>query len=124
MSYVNSHFGKPNKTIQASSITCFGDEQTLTECTMTTYELETGKALLEHVDVVGVSCTPNPCLESPSTAPACSISGSIRLTGGTTSNKGILEYCYKGSWTAACSIGLSEATVACRQLGYAEYACM
>ena len=108
----------------ASSITCFGDEQTLTECTMTTYELETGKALLEHVDVVGVSCTPNPCLESPSTAPACSISGSIRLTGGTTSNKGILEYCYKGSWTAACSIGLSEATVACRQLGYAEYACM
>ena len=82
MSYVNSNFGKPNKTIQASSITCFGDEQTLTECTMTTYELETGKALLELIDVVGVSCTPNPCLENPTIAPACSISGSIRLTGG------------------------------------------
>ena len=91
---------------------------------MTTYELETGKALLELVGVVGVSCTPNFCLENPTVPPACSISDSIRLIGGAASNEGRLEYCYDGAWTAACSIGLSEATVACRQLGYTEYACM
>ena len=89
---------------------------------MTTYELNTGKALLSNVDVVGVSCKPDLCRDSPTQAPAaCSVSGSIQLTDG---SKGQLEYCYDGSWTAACSVGLSEATVACRQLGYADNACM
>lgn len=120
MSYVNSHFGKPNKTVQASGVSCLGNEQTLIDCTMTTYELSTGKAILNNVDVVGVSCTPDPCRENPTLAPACSVSGSIRLTEG---NEGQLEYCYEGSWAAACSIGLSEATVACRQLGYVDNAC-
>ena len=121
MSYLNSHFGKPNKTIQSSGVSCLGNEQTLIDCTMTTYELNTGKALLSNVDVVGVSCKPDLCRDNPTQAPACSVSGSIQLTDG---SKGQLEYCYDGSWTAACSVGLSEATVACRQLGYADNACM
>ena len=32
---------------------------------MTSYNLETGKTLLQHVDVVGVSCKINLCKDNP-----------------------------------------------------------
>ena len=90
---------------------------------MTSYNLETGKTLLQHVDVVGVSCKINLCKDNP-VDPPCDSSNSVRLVGGATSNEGRLEYCHEGSWTSVCSTSMSEATVACRQLGYDEYACM
>ena len=75
VSYGDSHFGKPNKTIQASDVTCLGDEKALTECSLTTYELETGKQMLDNVEVVGVSCqVPKPCASGTA---SCTFSSSV-----------------------------------------------
>ena len=82
VSYGDSHFGKPNKTIQASDVTCLGDEKALTECSLTTYDLETGKRMLDNVEVVGVSCqVPKPCASG---AASCTSSGSVGVPGHTT----------------------------------------
>ena len=43
-------------TIQASEVTCDGDEKTLDECGLTTFSLEKGKELINRVEVAGVSC--------------------------------------------------------------------
>ena len=47
--------------------------------------------------------------------------GSIRLAGGSTDNEGRLEVFTLGHWATVCSssLGLEEATVVCRQLGFA-----
>ena len=53
----------------------------------------------------------------------CSNSGSLRLTaGGTTDGEGVLEYCYNGKWSLFCNLDDKEAAVACKQLGYSQYA--
>ena len=46
--------------------------------------------------------------------------GDIRLTGGNYSNEGLLEVYCNGEWGTVCNdtFGETEATVACRQLGY------
>lgn len=56
MAYGGSHFGKPTMTIQASEVTCDGDEKTLADCGLTTFSLEKGKELINRVQVAGVSC--------------------------------------------------------------------
>ena len=82
MSYGDSHFGKPNKTIQASDVTCLGDEKALTECSLTTYELETGKHLSDNVEVVGVACqVSKPCASGTA---SCTSSGGVGVLGHTT----------------------------------------
>ena len=53
---------------------------------------------------------------------SCSNSGSIRLTGGTTDGEGVLEYCYNEKWSPFCNLDDEEAAVACKQLGYSQYA--
>ena len=118
-----SQFGKPNKAIQASDVTCTGDEEALTDCTMTTYELEMGKALSNNVDVAGVSCQVYRSCIKPSDSSNTCTNDSVRLRGGSVSNEGRLEYCYQGTWTPFCSVGPKEATAACRQLGYTDYDC-
>ena len=51
--------------------------------------------------------------------PAVCTSGAVRLVGGTSSNKGILEYCHYGAWSSVCyNFHDEEATVACKQLGF------
>ena len=121
MSQLNSKFGKPNKPIQANYVSCTGNEAGLAGCTMTTYGLETGKMVFNNVDVAGVSCQVySSCMKPPSNSNACT-NDSIRLSGGSVSNEGRLEYCYQGTWTPFCSVSPREATVACRQLGYTSY---
>ena len=46
--------------------------------------------------------------------------GQIRLTGGAQSNQGLLEVYCNGQWGTVCDdfFGSTEATVACKQLGY------
>ena len=53
---------------------------------------------------------------------ACT-NGAVRLTNGTTSNEGRVEYCYEGEWAPFCDISLSTASVICNELGY-NYTCM
>ena len=51
--------------------------------------------------------------------PTVCTSGAVRLVGGTSSNKGKLEYCHYGTWSSFCySFDDEEATVACKQLGF------
>ena len=44
----------------------------------------------------------------------------IRLTGGTTSNQGLVEVYCNGQWGTVCddSFGQTDANTVCRQLGY------
>ena len=46
--------------------------------------------------------------------------GELRLAGGTVANEGRVELCYQNQWGTVCRDGWSvtDARVACRQLGY------
>ena len=48
--------------------------------------------------------------------------GEVRLSD-SSKGEGELEYCYKGLWSPFCSLNETEATVACRQLGYYQSNC-
>ena len=60
-------------------------------------------------------------LTLPYLGTACT-NGAIRLTNGTTSNEGRVEYCYEGKWAPFCDISPLTASVVCNQLGY-NYTC-
>lgn len=78
--------------------------------------------MLQTSNVAGVKCyTPNQCRTPPTGGTTCT-PGNIRLTGGQASTEdGNIEYCYNGFWSSFCYLGPTEATVACRQLGFTSY---
>ena len=103
-------------------VQCTGSEESIKDCNQETYSLEEGKNKLEEVNVAGVKCyVPNDCVSPPNGGSDCN-NGDIRLSGGG-NNEGELEYCYKGLWSPFCSLNETEATVACRQLGYYQSNC-
>ena len=53
---------------------------------------------------------------------SCSSNGALRLVGGQSSHEGVLEYCYNGKWSPFCYLDDEEASVACKQMGYSQYA--
>ena len=46
----------------------------------------------------------------------------MRLVGGALQSEGRVEFCQSGTWGTVCddAWGVDDATVVCRQLGYAE----
>ena len=47
--------------------------------------------------------------------------GAVRLVGGQSNNEGRVVYCSGGVWVSVCALtwDVSDATVVCRELGYA-----
>jgi deleted-in-malignant-brain-tumors protein 1 len=50
------------------------------------------------------------------------MSGEVRLIGGALQSEGRVEFCQSGTWGTVCddAWGVDDATVVCRQLGYAD----
>ena len=46
--------------------------------------------------------------------------GEFRLSEGESDNQGRVEYCYRGDWTAMCSLTMQTARIVCKSLGYME----
>ena len=127
MARLNSYYGKPNITLQSSSVVCLGDENSLTDCKITWVDYMQGKSAIKHVDVGGVFCpppTPPPeCETAPPVVEECT-SGDTRILPITKNlNEGLLQHCYNKQWTYFCSLDAKAASVACSQLGYKEYSC-
>ena len=59
------------------------------------------------------------CLDPINATTPC-YDGELRLAGGTIANEGRVELCYQNQWGTVCRDGWSvtDARVACRQLGY------
>ena len=105
---------------------CSGTESSVADCTVSTISLAQGKALLATADVAGVKCyTPYQCVPPPAAGGSSCTNGELRLTGGQQSGipEGNVEYCYQGTWSPFCSLGPIEATIICKQLGYAASSC-
>ena len=105
-----------------TNVQCTGDEESIHECTQTSYSLQEGKNKLDMVEVAGVKCyVPTTCVAPPTGGTSC-VNGEIQLTGDKANiGEGVLQYCYKGNWSPFCSLGEKEATVVCRQLGFVDY---
>ena len=56
VSFTDSHYGKPNKTVHLSNVDCSGLEDSLKECDASHIPPDKGSDLFHFVDVVGMSC--------------------------------------------------------------------
>ena len=120
---IGGTLAKPNKTIHLGNVICIGDEESLSDCSATSYSLVQGKDLLNQINIAGVMCLiPTDC-DVPPTGGADCQNGQSRLTGGNGNDAGNLEYCHNGYWSPICNLALTDAAVACRQFGYEDYSC-
>ena len=128
---LGSLYDKPNRTVHFTNMACIGTEQTISQCSKSSYSLEDGRAMISSIEVAGVQClnynppTIQPCLSAPDTkslAAQCNESD-LRLVGGLSTSEGRLEFCYQQQWSPFCNLHHIEASVACKQLGYTQYTC-
>lgn len=131
---LGSKYGKPNKAILFSDVSCFGDEDDLNQCTKVSVSLAAGKKLLNITNVAGVDClfdepTPPPCIVNPTIDPtdACTEPGTFRWidkNGSPATKEGRIEHCHSNLfWTPLCMMDGRTAGVACKQFGFNQYSC-
>ena len=91
--------------IWLTDVRCDGTESRLIDCSSI---LESNSCI--HTEDAGVRCTGTTCIQ-----------GAIRLQGGTTT-EGRVEICNNNAWGTVCdgSWDITNAQVACRQLGFSE----
>ncbi|XP_064388351.1 soluble scavenger receptor cysteine-rich domain-containing protein SSC5D-like [Halichondria panicea] len=102
-------FSQASSTTQTwlDNLGCLGTESRLINCPANTIGFED----CSHFEDIALICTEN------------SSSGDLRLVSSSSLTGGRLEVYYSGQWGTVCddSFGLSDARVACRQLGYTTY---
>ena len=75
-----------------TNVQCTGDEESIHECTQTSYSLQEGKNKLDMVEVAGVKCyVPPTCVPPPTGGTSC-FNGEIELNGDI--GKSVLQYCF------------------------------
>ena len=98
-------YGPGNGSIHFAYVYCSGDEDSLLNCSYSTYT-----DYCSHSSDAGIICPTPECTESD-----------IRLVGGDTQYEGRVEVCQNGLWGTVCDDfwDTRDAMVVCRQLGYA-----
>ncbi|GLC43450.1 hypothetical protein PLESTB_001558500 [Pleodorina starrii] len=117
--------GPEGMEIWLQQVNCSGSEASLADCPRL---VPIGSTVCSHRADAGAACSrakPAAPGVPPVTTPRCSEPGALRLVGrqdGGGGTVGRLEVCYTGAWGAVCEPGFSdyEASVACRQMGYAK----
>jgi deleted-in-malignant-brain-tumors protein 1 len=91
-------------TIWLDNVACTGNEAKLIDCRSNTL----GVHNCDHSEDIGIACQPVN-------------EGDIRLVGGSTVRSGRVEIYHAGAWGTVCddSFGVRDASVVCRQLGFA-----
>lgn len=55
----DSYYGKPNRTVHISRVSCGGSEAALRDCDAIYLTLEDGKIVADHISAAGVQCVRN-----------------------------------------------------------------
>ena len=128
MSFSYANFGQGSGAIHLDDVQCSGSETSLLQCPHSSIDN------CGHYEDAGLRCSgdvnsPSPLnkikaainLHNYFFTESCSVEGAVRLVGGQTNNEGRVEYCSVGVWVSVCALtwDVSDATVVCRELGYA-----
>lgn len=89
VSFTDSRYGKPNKTVHLSNVACNGSELALTDCDAAILPPENGRNVALLVDVAGVSC--QAMVPSSTTDPNSSASSGVLKEHGVTAGLTIVS---------------------------------
>ncbi|VDI08633.1 Hypothetical predicted protein, partial [Mytilus galloprovincialis] len=98
-------FGQGTGSIYLDEVTCMGNESTILQCKTNAI----GDTDCDHTEDVGVICSNTPASKNIQ----------LRLTGGNSTNAGLLQVNYGGKWGTVCDddFNSTAAKVVCNQLG-------